>query len=273
MSDKTSLEYDVALSFAREDRPQARELAKLLAFRGVKLFYDEFEEANLWGKDLAQHLHEVYAKKALYCIPFISMHYAKRAWPRHEIKASLAEAVLERPEYILPIKVDGTEIPGLAATVCYVDLREKSLSDIADLCCEKLRLHEERMPGSIKSKLRLIKQMPMGEIERLDVKVKCPMCGGEGFEWVDIFGDAEKDFCRMDCEHGKTSFFDFLQWMWTVYNARRNPLPGFDVCLTDGKVEELISVLYNDFQKHCLPPDASSPIIKLEDLSGKDLSD
>lgn len=40
-------EYDVALSFAGENREYVREIAKKLKAKKLKVFYDEFEETNL----------------------------------------------------------------------------------------------------------------------------------------------------------------------------------------------------------------------------------
>ena len=47
--------YDVALSFAGEDRFYVDQVATILKEQGVSVFYDEFEEVDLWGKDLALH--------------------------------------------------------------------------------------------------------------------------------------------------------------------------------------------------------------------------
>jgi hypothetical protein len=56
---KGDLKYDVALSFAGEDRQIAARLAKLLKGRDISVFYDKYEQANLWGKDLYEHLADV----------------------------------------------------------------------------------------------------------------------------------------------------------------------------------------------------------------------
>ncbi len=55
---KTST-YDVALSFAGEDRKLAEALAKALQKNGIKVFYDEFEKSKLWGKDPYKYLNAV----------------------------------------------------------------------------------------------------------------------------------------------------------------------------------------------------------------------
>lgn len=55
--------YDVALSFAGEDRVYVERIANLLIEQGIKVFYDKFETANLWGKDLYQYLSDIYRTK------------------------------------------------------------------------------------------------------------------------------------------------------------------------------------------------------------------
>src|SRR5436190_17794730 len=54
----------------------------------VSLFYDNYEEASLWGKNLTEHLHKVYSGSARYCVMFISKHYAEKVWPTHERRSA-----------------------------------------------------------------------------------------------------------------------------------------------------------------------------------------
>src|SRR5437879_3726116 len=76
--------YHVALSFAGEDREYVQAVAAQLVAQGVEVFYDKFEEANLWGKNLYTHLRDVYENKALFTVLFISRHYKDKLWPNHE---------------------------------------------------------------------------------------------------------------------------------------------------------------------------------------------
>jgi hypothetical protein len=134
----TPLEYDVALSFAGEDRHHAKALADELCARDVRVFYDEEEQADLWGKDLYQHLQRVYRDTARYCVVFVSASYARKQWPRHELKQAQARAFREESEYILPLRLDDTDLPGVNATVGYVDLRSNSVQKVRDLILRKL---------------------------------------------------------------------------------------------------------------------------------------
>ena len=134
----SSPSYDVAISFAGEDRQAARGLADSLTRRGSKVFYDEYEVASLWGKDLYQHLANVYTNKAKYCIIFISSHYARKLWTNHELRSAQARAFRERTEYILPIRLDDTSLPGVPETTGYLSWQEHTPESVADLVLMKL---------------------------------------------------------------------------------------------------------------------------------------
>ena len=74
----TALEYDVALSFAGEDREFVRRAADVLQAERVSVFFDEFETVRLWGKDLAVELALIYGKLARFVVPFVSASYASK---------------------------------------------------------------------------------------------------------------------------------------------------------------------------------------------------
>jgi hypothetical protein len=137
---QTSPEFDVALSFAGEDRNYVEAVAAALRTNGVRVFYDQYEEADLWGKDLYQHLSDVDKNRARFTVIFISRHYAAKLWTRHELKSAQARAFEESGPYILPARFDDTEIPGVLPTVGYLDLLKKTPEEVANAICKKLVL-------------------------------------------------------------------------------------------------------------------------------------
>jgi hypothetical protein len=130
--------YDIAISFAGEDRSIAELIANRLKLIGFHVFYDKYEQAILWGRDLYTHLTDVYTKKAKYCLMIISENYAEKQWTNLERKAAQARAFSQSKEYILPLKLDDTEIPGLTETIGYVDYRKVGIDDIIELLKYKL---------------------------------------------------------------------------------------------------------------------------------------
>ena len=130
--------YDIGLSFAGEQRPFIELVASSLRDKGLKVFYDDYETTNLWGKDLYQHLSDVYQNKCKYCIIFISKEYAGKLWTRHELKNAQARAFKENREYILPVRFDNTVLPGITDTVSYISAENYSEVEIAELVYKKL---------------------------------------------------------------------------------------------------------------------------------------
>ncbi|QKE10632.1 toll/interleukin-1 receptor domain-containing protein [Bacillus cereus] len=132
-------EYDIAVSFAGEDRHIVENIVNVLRERSkISVFYDRLEEHKLWGKNLYQYLSTVYSKKAKYCLVFISKDYLKKKWTRHELESAQARAFIQDNEYILPIKLDDTVLPGIPETIGYIDYREKALHDIVTLIIKKI---------------------------------------------------------------------------------------------------------------------------------------
>jgi hypothetical protein len=130
--------FDVALSFAGENREYVDEVANHLARAGVKVFYDQFETVALWGADLVEHLQNIYLRQARYCVLFISEYYVRKPWPTHERRSAFARALFAKEEYLLPARFDDTPVPGLQPTLGFVDLRTNSPKKFADLILRKL---------------------------------------------------------------------------------------------------------------------------------------
>ena len=132
------LEYDVGLSFAGEQRDYVRRVAEDLLYRGLRVFYDENEEDQLWGKNLLDYLSELYLKRCRYCIIFASAEYAAKMWPNLERQSAQARDITGAGGYIFPVRFDDTEIPGLLPTTRYQDAREKSPEQIAALFAQTI---------------------------------------------------------------------------------------------------------------------------------------
>lgn len=131
--------YHIALSFAGEDRKYVEEVANHLQAAGVDVFYDLFEEEDLWGKDLYEHLTSIYRDQAMFTVMFVSEFYVKKLWGTHERKSAQARAFRESNEYILPAMFDtSVEVPGMLETTGYTDLNKKTPEKLADLIVRKL---------------------------------------------------------------------------------------------------------------------------------------
>lgn len=130
--------YDVAISFAGEDRAIAQDIAAELKSKGIVIFYDDYEKADLWGKDLYEHLISVYQNDSKYCLMLISESYTKKLWTSHERKAAQARAFRESKEYILPLRLDDADVTGILETTGYLDFRSETIASVCSSIEKKL---------------------------------------------------------------------------------------------------------------------------------------
>ncbi|MBU7046556.1 MAG: TIR domain-containing protein [Theionarchaea archaeon] len=108
-----SFKYDLAISFAGENREIAKELAAELQDKGVKIFYDEFYKSKLWGKKLRKHFKDIYGPKARFVVVLISEYYPMKDWTDFEFSVIKEEARKRENDFVLPIRLDETKIIGI----------------------------------------------------------------------------------------------------------------------------------------------------------------
>lgn len=133
-------QFDVCLSFAGEQRSYVKQVYDELVKNQIRVFYDQDKdiEVHLWGKNLYEAFKEIYKTKASFCVMFVSKEYAAKTWTRHEKRSAFSRAYTENEEYILPVRFDNTEIPGLDDATCYLDAHVKSPYEIAQAVIQKL---------------------------------------------------------------------------------------------------------------------------------------
>jgi hypothetical protein len=138
--------YDLAFSFAGEDRRIVEPIATRLKQQNVSVFYDRDEQAAMWGENLQEYLTDIYLKQARFCVMFISQAYAEKMWTRQERRSAMARAMQQKKAYILPIRLDQTELEGLLPTVHYINFADYSEEEIVGLILEKLDSAEGAHP-------------------------------------------------------------------------------------------------------------------------------
>jgi hypothetical protein len=130
--------YQVALSFAGKERDYVERVARALQAKGIKIFYDAFEIVQTWGKDGVEFYHQLFTTDTSFVVMFISSEYVSKPWTRHERRSALSRALVERTEFILPVRFDDTPVPGLPHTVIYMRASKYSPEALATLVGERI---------------------------------------------------------------------------------------------------------------------------------------
>lgn len=131
-------DYDVAVSFAGEDRDFVYEVVRLVTDAGYKVFYDQDEQITLWGEELTEYFPRIYEEKSRYAVMFVSRHYAAKPWTRLERRSVLVRALNQPTPYLLPVRLDHTQLDGVRSTISYLDGQAQGSSGIAAAIQQKL---------------------------------------------------------------------------------------------------------------------------------------
>jgi hypothetical protein len=131
-------DFDIAVTFAGEDRAFVDEVVRLVKSAGFSVFYDEDAKADMWGEDLTEFFPDVYERRARYAVMFVSRHYAAKPWTRLERRSVLVRAMQSSTPYLLPVRLDSTELPGVRSTVAYLDGQVEGPSGVAEALKGKL---------------------------------------------------------------------------------------------------------------------------------------
>lgn len=134
--------FDVAVSFAGDVRATVEEFVQALKDRGLSVFYDFDQQAQLWGKDLRIKLSEVYANEALYMVIFLSKAYPERDWTDFELSIGKAASQKRTDEYLLPLRIDDVNVVGIHSTIGYIDLNQAGINKTADMLAEKVEARQ-----------------------------------------------------------------------------------------------------------------------------------
>ena len=133
-----SHDYDVAVTFAGEDRAFVEAVVDQVKASGFSVFYDEDAKSEMWGVDLPEFFADIYERRARYAMMFVSVHYAAKPWTRLERRSVLARAMQASSPYLLPVRLDSTELPGVRSTIGYLDGLRETPTGVANALKAKL---------------------------------------------------------------------------------------------------------------------------------------
>jgi hypothetical protein len=146
MSIVAAILYDVALSYASEDRPYVQAVAAELKSRGLVCFYDEYSAAALLGENLREHLEDVYGGKSRFAVIFASKDYVRKVWTSREFRTAQAAAIKLHRTYVLPVRIDDTAVPDLDLDVVFVDAKKTDALSLAQTIRQRLLLSPKARP-------------------------------------------------------------------------------------------------------------------------------
>jgi len=200
MSEQTAVppRFLVALSFPGEKRDFVRAVAERLGAElgNDRVFYDEWYEAELARANLDVYLQDIYGEQSALVVPFFCEDYEPKPWCCKVEWAAIRAALTfgkRGDDYLMAMRFDHAPIKGFLKIHGYIDIRDRSPEQIADLILH--RVSQARIPDTSSTGLEERPRDPNAPYAPLPEKTRSPdalhLLHYKN-EWIDCLGREEE---------------------------------------------------------------------------------
>jgi hypothetical protein len=136
--------YDIAVSFAGEQREYVRRTVAICKAKGLRVFFDEDKTNEWWGKNFIQEQRRAYSSQTRFFVPFLSSEYLAKSIPMDEFSSAMMTAVKQGDGYILPVIMGTADVPPelLHPHIGYLRSEAYSPDQLADELVTKVKSAE-----------------------------------------------------------------------------------------------------------------------------------
>jgi hypothetical protein len=177
----------IFISYSHADKELARALAEALRRRGLKVWIDE-GELKL-GDSLIERIATAIAEVEFF-LTLVSESSRNSNWCRKELALAVTGELGREGVKVLPVRVDGAEMPAALADVFDLDLTESNVEDVADEVAAAIPKHQEEERQRVASR-----ELTSAAARRSKATPSAP-AAGEDFEPIRIVGIAEEGVGR-----------------------------------------------------------------------------
>lgn len=117
---EVSREWDVAISFAGENRDLARHITTQLEFLDVAVFFDELYEDNYLGRAWSAEFKRVFAEQCDLVVCILDANHQRKIWPTFERDCFTPRVAAGE---VIPIMLDDTVFVGIPSDVSGIHFR------------------------------------------------------------------------------------------------------------------------------------------------------
>jgi len=122
--------FDIAISFAGENREVAEEIAYTLRLLDYEVFYDRLYEDNYLGSSWGKEFERIFTSDSKYVICLLDVNHKNKIWPTFE-RECFSEKV--QSNEVIPIFLDDTKFVGIPQDLIGIKFKynngEKNLKD------------------------------------------------------------------------------------------------------------------------------------------------
>ncbi|MCL2146550.1 MAG: toll/interleukin-1 receptor domain-containing protein [Synergistaceae bacterium] len=129
--------YDIAISYASEDKSIVDSVYHYLRGAGFSVFYAPECQDVLVGEHQDVIFSRLFSEEELYAVLFVSQDYISKPVPMKEASICLTS---QRCSHVIPVYLDGTELTGLDPAINY--FRSNEARVIAQMITQRVKLNK-----------------------------------------------------------------------------------------------------------------------------------
>ena len=138
--------YDLAISFASEQKDRVDSFVQIFERAGLSVFYAPRPQASarMIGEELPRYFESVFGTEARRCIIFASEDYGEKVWTGYERQVIIDTFVKRRAGYVWPIMFDDVKIEGLPGSIGHMSPSDGTDEEIALAIVDRLMEEKEK---------------------------------------------------------------------------------------------------------------------------------
>ncbi|WLO87060.1 TIR domain-containing protein (plasmid) [Pantoea agglomerans] len=109
-NEQKDFEFDIAISFAGENRDLAEFIVKQLAELDISVFYDRLYEDNYLGGPWSKHFIDVFVNKSRLVVALLDKYHSEKVWPSFERDCFTPRV---HAHEVIPVILDNSVFPGI----------------------------------------------------------------------------------------------------------------------------------------------------------------
>lgn len=131
--------YDVAVSYASEERPYVERVVRYLQMDGLKVFFAPDVQESLIGENMLEVFYPVYKRESMFVAAFVSEAYLKKDYTRQEADIALFRSKEEKRNCLIPIYFGKARLEALNRDINYLSADKQTENAVAYYIKEKVK--------------------------------------------------------------------------------------------------------------------------------------
>jgi len=156
--------YEIAFSYASEQKALVKKLSDKLIKLGVSVFADYLEPERFWGSFLPEELRKVYYEESKIILIFLSREYRDKAYTSFEGRIAAEKSL--KNEHFLIIKTDDVDLSWLNTAQGFIKWADYSVEQIANMLMKKLGKTVDNQTNSL---FQIIQRRAVTTIEQINL--------------------------------------------------------------------------------------------------------